>query len=92
MECNSKKLADLEGVGKACLGDFAVLKITTVEQLSRQKAEDLYERLSILSGGPQDKCVLDVLRCAIEQAKNPSLSPEKRKWWYWSGLRKRGLI
>jgi hypothetical protein len=81
-------LKDLQGVGKACLKDFAALGINTVDDLSKSNPEKLYQQLSILSGSPQDICVLDVLRCAVAQAQNPQLPEVEKNWWYWSQKRK----
>ena len=87
MNANARRLADLDGIGKAALKDFHLLGIQSVQQLCNKKPEILFEQLKRLSG-PQDICVLDVLRCAIEQAKNPRLPKEQRQWWYWSKKRK----
>jgi hypothetical protein len=85
-----KTLADLVSIGKAMLKDFELLGIKTIEQLASQDAKELYDRLSKLTHTYQDPCVLDTFQCAIQQAKNPKLSPEKRQWYYWSRLRKKG--
>ena len=83
-----RRLEDLESVGKETMRDFARLKIVSVKQLAKSKPESLYERLWELSGTKHDICVLDTLRCAVAQAKNPNLPKEQRKWWYWSQKRK----
>ena len=75
-------------MGLATLGDFARLKIRTVEELARQNPAALYRRLERLTGKKQDICVLDTLTAAIAQAKDPKLPPEKCNWWYWSRRRK----
>jgi hypothetical protein len=31
---------------------------------------------------------MDVLSAAIAQAQDPDLPKEKRRWWYWSKIRK----
>jgi hypothetical protein len=41
-----------------------------------------------VTGVRHDICCLDVLHCAVEQARDPHLSREKCNWWYWSRLRK----
>lgn len=87
----NRKLSDLVSVGPATLKDFKLLKITNITELAKQDPNELYERLSAITKSNQDPCVLDVFKAAIEQAKNPNLSAEKRKWWYWSRVRK-GLI
>jgi hypothetical protein len=40
-----------------------------------------------LQAGPQDPCVEDVLRCAVAQARDPSLPAERKQWWYWKHQR-----
>jgi hypothetical protein len=88
MNLDSRQLKDLEGVGKECLRDFATLGITSVKDLSKRDPEKLYRELERLTGKAHDICVLDMLRCAVAQAKNPRLPKEMRKWWYWSKKRK----
>ncbi len=83
-----RKLSDLVGVGPAMLGDFRMLGIQSVGDLAECDARKLYEELSELTGKRQDPCVMDVFQCAIEQARNPLLPAEQRKWWYWSRRRK----
>jgi hypothetical protein len=87
MKRDARKIKDLDGVGKATLEDFHKLNIYSISQLRRQDPVRLFERLNELSG-TQDICVLDVLRCAVEQAKNPDLPKNQRQWWYWSRKRK----
>lgn len=83
-----RKLADLEGVGRECLRDFEALGIHSVFSLSKKDPVKLYLELERISGRSQDICVLDTLRCAVAQAKNPRLPKAQRKWWYWSKKRK----
>ena len=83
-----RQLADLAGIGKAMLEDFRLLGVSSVDQLAGCNARQLYNELCERTGQRQDPCVYDVFRCAIEQAKNPRLAEEKRKWWYWSRVRK----
>ncbi len=85
---DTRKLRDLAGVGKAFLKDFEQLGIQNVDQLKKQNPKKLYDRLCELTGTRQDPCVLDTLTCAVAQAKDPNLPPEKRNWWYYSRLRK----
>lgn len=90
MKTDLRKLRDLEGIGKAAAKDFQLLGISSVGQLAEQDPEQLFISLYKISGA-QDICVLDVLRCAVAQAKDPSLPAHKRKWWYWSKIRKRNV-
>jgi len=72
------------------LEDFEKLGIASVGQLKSRDAQKLYHRMCELTGARQDPCVLDTYRCAIEQARNPDLTDERKDWWYWSRLRKAG--
>ena len=84
------KLSDLVSVGPKTVEDFKLLGITSVEQLRKQDADILYERLCRRRGMRIDPCQHDVFRAAIEQAKHPNLPLEKCQWWYWSKVRKAG--
>jgi nucleotidyltransferase/DNA polymerase involved in DNA repair len=84
----TRQLRDLYSVGPATVRDLKLLGITRVEQLVGQDARKLYDRLGRLSGKRCDPCVMDVLSTAIAQAQDPNLPQEKRKWWYWSRIRK----
>jgi hypothetical protein len=84
----TRRLRDLYSVGPATVCDLKCLGITRVEQLVGKDARKLYDRLGRLSGKRYDPCVLDVLSAAIAQAQDPGLPEEKRKWWYWSRIRK----
>jgi hypothetical protein len=87
MRAETRQLKDLEGVGKECLRDFAALSVRSVRELSRRNPETLFHELCFLTGKRQDICVLDVLRCAVAQARNPALPKAQRKWWHWSQKR-----
>lgn len=84
-----RKLADLFSVGPATLRDFRDLGVGNVAQLARSEPGELYERLCQLRKTRIDPCQLDVFTAAVAQARNPNLPAEKRKWWYWSKVRKR---
>jgi nucleotidyltransferase/DNA polymerase involved in DNA repair len=86
---DNRKLKDLSGVGPATISDLKVLGIHSVAELSRQDGDELYARLCQLTGQQHDICCLDVLRCAVAQARDPGLPVEQKNWWYWSQLRKR---
>ncbi len=75
-------------MGKAMLADFSLLGIQNTDQLANADPDELYDRLCERTGVRHDICCLDVFRCAVAQARDPQLSPEKRNWWYWSRLRK----
>lgn len=88
MSLKERRLGDLVSIGPAMLRDFELLGIRTVEQLSRQNPESLYEKLCRATGKSQDICCLDVFSAAVAQARNPRLPAEQRQWWYWSRKRK----
>jgi hypothetical protein len=77
-------LANLRNIGPAGLGDFAVLGIETVAQLSTCEAGQLFVDLQRLTGKLQDPCVYDVFAAAIHQAK----TGEAKNWWAFTGPRK----
>lgn len=89
---DQRELKDLAGVGGAMLRDFEMLGVTSVDQLGRLNPDELYTRLSALTGRNQDVCVLDVFRCAVAQARNPQLAEEQRQWWWWSRQRRAGAL
>ena len=86
----TRQLRELYSVGPATVRDLKTLGITRVEQLVGKDAQKLYDRLGRLSGQRCDPCMMDVLSAAIAQAQDPNLPKEKRKWWYWSRIRKSG--
>ncbi|MGC4005881.1 MAG: helix-hairpin-helix domain-containing protein [Pirellulales bacterium] len=88
----TRKLADLRGIGKAMLRDFERLGVRGVAQLARCDARKLYDRIGKLDGAPHDPCVLDTYACAIAQARDPDLPGEQCDWWWWSRRRKAGVV
>jgi hypothetical protein len=70
------------------LADFELLGVFSVPDLARRNPDSLYLKLCDLTGTQQDPCVLDTLRCAVAQARDPELPAEQCQWWYWSRLRK----
>lgn len=87
-----RQLSDLRGIGRAMLKDFDLLGVRSVAQLARCDGDELYHRLNKLTNTRMDPCVHDVFVCAVEQARNPNLPPEKCDWWYWSRIRKKSGI
>ncbi|MDI9403439.1 MAG: helix-hairpin-helix domain-containing protein, partial [Limnohabitans sp.] len=68
----SPPLSTLANVGKATLGDFALLGIRTRAQLARRNAYRLYERLCDLTAQRHDPCVIDVFLATISECRgNP---------------------
>ena len=83
-----RKLIDLTSIGPAAVADFDRLGIREVRQLRGKSARGLYERLCRLTGERHDPCCEDVFAAAIAQAEDPGLPAMKRRWWYWSRVRK----
>jgi hypothetical protein len=77
-------LSDLRNIGPAGLGDFAVLGIENVAQLSTCEPGRLFLDLQRLTGKRQDPCVYDVFAAAIHQAK----TGEAKNWWAFTSERK----
>jgi hypothetical protein len=80
----SDELSTLTNVGTAMRGDFAQLGIENIAQLAKQDADELYTRLSKITGCRQDPCVWDTFAATIHQAK----TGEVRAWWTFTPLRK----
>ncbi|MBM3785496.1 MAG: mitomycin resistance protein [Acidobacteria bacterium] len=70
------------------LSDFDLLGVQSVADLARRNPDSLFRKLCDLTGTRQDPCVLDTLRCAVAQARDPQLPAEQCNWWFWSRLRK----
>jgi uncharacterized protein (DUF952 family) len=77
-------LCNLRNVGKAALGDFALLGIGSVAQLSACEPDDLFTTLQELTGQRQDPCVWDVFAATIHQAR----TGEAKDWWAFTPMRK----
>lgn len=83
-----ESLSDLVSVGPATIDIFKTLGIYSLTDLIDKEARELYEKLCKITNAKHDPCVEDVFRAAIEQVKNPNLPNEKKKWFYWSQVRK----
>lgn len=79
-----KALADLANVGPATLGDFRVLGISTLSQLAKQDAFELYERLCTLTKARHDPCCIDVFMATIAEARGG----RPTAWWKFTPKRK----
>jgi hypothetical protein len=86
-----RRLTDLRGVGPSIASDLHELGIFTIGQLAASDGRELYDRLCAQTGVRQDPCVEDTFVCAVAQARDPELPAERKNWWYWSRLRKRGV-
>jgi hypothetical protein len=87
-EKETRQHKDLYSVRPATVRDLKLLGITRGEQPVGRDARKLYDRLCRRTGKRCDPFMMDVLSAAIAQAQDPGLPQEKRKWWYWSQIRK----
>ena len=62
--------------------------MTSLDDLAGRDPQELYDALCRLKGQKVDICCLDVMHCAVAQARNPHLPPEQRDWFWWSRNRK----
>ena len=90
-KADKRGLSDLESVDAATISDLKELGITEVSHLVDRDARELFTHLQNLKGRRLDPCCEDVFRVAIEQARDPNLPAAKRKWHYWTGVRKSQL-
>jgi hypothetical protein len=73
-----RRLRDLRGVGPCIEKDLHLLGVRSTAQLTSRDADRLYRALCEKTSTRQDPCVLDTLRCAVAQAKNPRLPLERQ--------------
>jgi hypothetical protein len=83
-EATNIELGDLRNIGTAMLKDFELLSITSVKQLARCNADELYARIQDLTHTRHDPCVWDTYAAAIHQAKTGAALP----WWDFTKVRK----
>lgn len=83
-----RPLCGLRSIGPASLKDFDLLGVTSLDDLASRDPQELYDALCRLKGQRVDICCLDVMHCAVAQARNPHLPPEQRDWFWWSRNRK----
>ena len=81
-------LHGLRSIGPAALKDFDLLGVISLDDLAGRDPQELYDALCRLKGQKVDICCLDVMHCAVAQARNPHLPPEQRDWFWWSRNRK----
>lgn len=80
----AQSLADLRNVGRAALGDFALLGITTLAELAASDPDVLFVALERATGQRQDPCVRDVFAATIHQAR----TGEALDWWHFTPERR----
>lgn len=76
-------LQRIPGIGPSLARDLVDLGIRRVTALRGRSPERLYERLCVLRGQHQDRCVLYVFRCAVYFATERNHDPERLRWWNW---------
>jgi hypothetical protein len=81
------ELTTLPGVGPSIAADLRHLGIHSVRELAAADPERLYERLTEITGHPQDPCVLYTFRCAVYAARTAEPQAELLKWWNWKDRR-----
>lgn len=78
-----KDFRRIPGVGKSVAEDLWNLGYRSVDSLSQEDPEDMYERLCDFQKCRVDKCMKYVFRCAVYFAANDDHDPELLKWWNW---------
>ncbi len=78
-----KELRTIPGVGRSIAVDLWDLGIRRVADLRHRDPQALYEDLIRVKGGPVDRCMLYVFRCAVYFASHDRPDPERLKWWNW---------
>ena len=76
-------LQEIPGVGPSISADLRALDIERVADLEGRDPEQLYQRLCVLQGGPVDRCMLYVFRCAVYYATEERHDPDLLLWWSW---------
>lgn len=85
---NLRQLTTILNVGPAIARRLLRLGITSPAGLRDQDPEDLFVRCSLLAGHPEDPCLLDTLRAAVDVANGEPPRP----WWHYSRERKLSRI
>ncbi len=77
------ELRTIPGVGKVVCHDLYNLKIHSISDLKRMRAERLYDMHNKFRGQIQDRCILYVFRCAIDYAEKSTEERKnfKKNWW-----------
>lgn len=85
------ELLQIPGIGPKMAPKLRRLGFDRVADLKNADPEDMYRRYEELVGGPADRCVLYVFRCAVYFATETRHDPERLLWWAWKddGARER---
>ncbi len=77
------ELRSIPGVGKVISHDLYDLKIRSIDELKRLRADRLYELHNKFKGAVQDRCMLYTFRCAIDYANKSEAERKnfKLNWW-----------
>lgn len=78
-----RDLRRIPGVGPHMADDLYSLEVGSVDALRERDPQQLYDELCDRVGGPVDRCVLYVFRCARYFATTQQPDPELLKWWHW---------
>lgn len=84
MDANLRQLTTMPNVGPAIARRLLQLGFTSPAGLRGQDPGDLFLRCSALASGPEDPCLLDTLRAAVDAANGEPPRP----WWHYSRERK----
>jgi len=78
-----KALQQIPGIGSSLSIDLTDLGYRTVDELTSEDPETMYQNLIALRGEHIDRCVLYAFRCAVYFAGNSEHEPALLKWWNW---------
>ena len=78
-----KSLQVIPGVGKSIANDLYLLGIRSVNDLKNKNPQQLYDKMTRLTGAQHDRCLLYVFRCAVYYAETKKHEKKKLNWWYW---------
>ncbi|NJN64627.1 MAG: Pathogenicity locus [Acidobacteria bacterium] len=81
------ELLQIPGIGPKMAPKLRRLGFDRVADLKNADPEDMYRRYEELVGGPADRCVLYVFRCAVYFARTPDPDLGLLRWWRWKDLR-----
>jgi hypothetical protein len=77
------EFAQIPGVGKSIALDLWNLGLRSTSDLRGNDPEKLYAKFCKQKGGPVDRCLLYVFRCAVYFASHKKHNPKLLLWWNW---------